>query len=896
MEPKSARQPSSAAEQTAACLPLVECLRAAFSYLRSIQDSGKKALPDNHLELGMSRFISTMITLGAHEQAQKEVAIMKRRLDVLGKRTLEPPAKRTLADLLDFGDAEFSGSILELAASTQLQVLRLIAEMKNSALTEAALPMLRSTCPSSPQHLLHRMSTESSSLKTKAARQLQQFSQTFLSIAPSISSSEDAIAMEIRLSPRPHVAFGYQALAFEYRLYWWSMAGHQADVDEDLLRPFSKCLLAFQRRCPRPTQAVYQLCVESNERLNGLATQQGLTPATASTTPTATIYQALGTIAANTCLHTEASLWFSKLRQRIQPEQDSAARCCSVAARLLASTLKQESVEAAEVEPLLQELLDAMQGPLRGDTSELDDMFDSLCAARRAAVRLLMDNAGPGTKTSEASMKRIVELCRTLAVQFPRFACRWLGKAPPRDGDTKKILRFEQRRQVVSGHGPQILDSATVVIKTLLDEEKISWDEVDTALQSCIALVDGLGEHNLPMPKGDGSNTYHVKVSQLYFLLGNCARRKNDVKLEYRSLKRSIDVAKDRSSKEKERAMLPRKLERYSTICKQGGRQDDARDALKAICTTMVEDGVLAQVAKALNEKSPSIAWAADPRAESLSRTLVAMVKLDKSWNDWTFFLPDLERAAVLEHIVHIILAENTAKCSKVAEMSGSVTDALLRIYSVERFPIRRLRTLLQLMAMALDEKDRFEDLRSQIEQALQGLQAGNAGQDASLSGYMPHLQAYLSSMVAMTSPDSSVSRSELRSAIGIWKRILGGCKTNADLVHVIDYPERSIKHFESLSHFAALKGDTETRVSASELAADVSRLSAEESLRSLLLSYSSLADTYVSLGYESKAEDIFSRVSQLPIDGQSVCGTALANLHLSAVEFYLSTHQRSKA
>ena len=254
------------------------------------------------------------------------------------------------------------------------------------------------------------------------------------------------------------------------------------------------------------------------------------------------------------------------------------------------------------------------------------------------------------------------------------------------------------------------------------------------------------------------------------------------------------------------------------------------------------------------------------------------------------------ERAAVLEHIVHVILAESTSGCSKVTEMSGTLTDALLRIYSAERFPVRRLRTLLQLMAMNLGQKDRFDDLRTQIEQTMGEYQASQLGQDASLISYMPHLQAYFSSMVAITDPDQQISRPELERAVSAWKTILADCKTNADLVSVIDYPDRLLKHFESLTHFAALKGYDETRVAVSELSADMSRLSPEGSLRSLLLSYSNLADTYVSLGYELKAEDIFSRVSQLPITGQPVCGVALANLHISAVEYYLSTNNREKA
>ncbi|KAH6694160.1 separin [Plectosphaerella plurivora] len=875
------------------CLSMAECLRVAFAYLRSLQDAGRKPLPEHQLETGMARFVGAMITLGIHEQAQKELSVLKKRLDAMGKRQIstkaDAAARKTLADLLDFEGATFSGPALELAVTVQIHTIRLISEIKNSALTELALPKLRASYPTSPLNLIRQMASESAEFRTKATRQLHQLSQMLLLIPPNVTTAEDSVAMEARLSPVPTAAIEYHILGLECRLRTWSISKNDGDFDNEILRQLSKCLSAFLRRCPVPTESAYQTCSKAFDRFTAVASERGLQASTDLASPTATIHQTLGAIAERARLWTEAASWFEKLRQIPTTETDSTAKRSVIAARLLSVLVRQPLPWPETVDVLLQELIESMQAPLRGDIVELDDMMESLSATRRLVARSLFQQTDESQDLPESTQG----LSRSFILQFPRFACRWLGKNPGRDADAKKQLRFSKRKILVESFAASFLDSALSVLKSLFDTQKAAWDEVDTTLQHCLNLIEALGETHLPPPK-DRSNTYHVKTSQLYYLAYSHAKRKGDIKTEFRALRRSVDAVKDRSTAEKQRAALSAKLERYSAFCKQNGRQEESKEALKSICTTMVEDGVLTEVATALDDKAPSVVWAANPKTQLLSRTLVSMAKLDQSWSDWTFFLPEIQRAAVLEHIVHMNFTRNATK--EGTTPTASVTEALLRIYSIDKYPVRRLRTLLHLLVVNLDDTPQFDDLRHQVEATFEACGGTDLGSDTTLSTYVPDFRAYFESTVALTSADLGSATSGIESAVSSWQRILSGCKTGADLASVIDDPERLLKHLGSLAQFANLKGIEQLQLSTSETAAQVAHLLSEKSLQSLLTSYAALADTYVSLGYETKAEEVFAKVAKLPIASDDVCFESLANLHLSSVEYQLAVNNPGKA
>ncbi|KAL0930879.1 cell division-associated protein bimb [Colletotrichum truncatum] len=899
---KPAPKPTTTSSPPTTCLATVECLRAAFACLRSLQTSGAVALPELQLESGMSSYVGKLVGLGLQEHALKELNILKRRLEALSTspklklKSSKAAAAETkikgLAELLNFGDAKFSGPTLGLVVSTQIHILRLMSSTKKAAIIEAALPSLASSCPTSPTNLLLESAKESAQAKAKAARQLDLLSQLLLSLAPSVSNKDDDTATDPRLSCSPNTALELQALGLEARLHWWPMAGHKADVDKDIVSPLSRCLTSFIRRGQSDVTGSYRKSLDVFQRVNNMITSQHLKPTLSSKSPLIIIYQALGTAAQAARFYKDSGEWILKIKATLDPESDSAAKCCAIAAQLVAVYGKQVPIPQEQLAKVLAEVIDALQGSLKGDSTDLQELMTNLSGARRSAVGIL------AAKKSEVS-DQIMDSLNKLVLQFPRFSVRWLGKAPTRDSAAKDRVRHEQRRQMLLSSVPQIMDSALMVAKSYIDNSKMTWELLDGLLQECLMLLDSMGDITAPSSKADPSNSHYVKLSHLYYMFFHWYRRNNDGKpgdkTLLRALRRSVDCVKDRPSEEKDKAQTTAKLEYFADLSKHSGRTNDARDALKLICTNMVEDGVLSAVAASLSEKSAAVAWGANVKTETLSRTLGAMVKLDQSWNDWTFFLADIERAAVLERIIQLILSDSSGD-SKSDNIKEPVTEALLRIYSIDRFPVRRLRTLVQLLTMAIGDANHFQDLREQTEAVLEACRTQNLGEDSNLAGYVPDLEAGFLSTLALVESQSEWRTSDFEKSIGAWRTIVSGCQTKEDMLSKVSDAEGLLRQLGAIAEYAKLRGEDEFLLSILTLSANISQKLSDSSTDLLVQAHSNLADQYIHLGYSEKAEEILNKAKEFVQSSGNDVDLAAVNLYVSFTEHELAKQNSDAA
>jgi separase len=408
-------------------------------------------------------------------------------------------------------------------------------------------------------------------------------------LTPSVSSKSDDEALEPKLSISPSASFDIQVLGLESRLQWWIIAGHKGDVDKDILSPFSRCLAAYMRRSGPTDEALYRICVDAFERIQVLVKHKNLTPAASFRSPLASVYQSLGALAREARLFAEAITWTKRLKALMRAGDDSEASRCSVSALLLSLQLKDAS-RFLESEDLLKDVIEGVQGVLKGDSAELEELLTNVGLARRSAMNILV---AQGRNALVDDSKR--NLLESLVLQCPRFCLRWLGKPPASNGSTKDFLRYEQRRQNLTKSVHHFLDSAFMVIKTLIDDQRVSWTQMDSVLGDCLTLLDFMGD--ISNAESSSSSSHHVKISHFYFMQYTLLRQstKDPRNPEpMRALRRSIECIKPRPSKEKEKAQLIMKLERMAEACKALGRVGEALGALQSIRSSLVDDGVLA--------------------------------------------------------------------------------------------------------------------------------------------------------------------------------------------------------------------------------------------------------------------------------------------------------------
>ncbi|AEO57472.1 hypothetical protein MYCTH_2117988 [Thermothelomyces thermophilus ATCC 42464] len=888
---KHARSPSKSSSTTN-LLSTVECARVALAALRQLPASGKITLPDLQLESGMSALVGRLINLNLQEQAVKELRILKRRLEGPSASEAKKAGKsansdckntaRLFSDLLDFGSVKASGARLLLIIATQIQVLRVLAISKKPSAIEAALPYLRQDQASSPINLLLAAAREDGADVSKIARQTETLAQCLLSLTPSVSSKEDGTAQEARLSISPASALELQALALESRLHWWGLAKHKGDAEKNIMVPLYRCLGAYMRRTSETPRSSYVVCSEIFNRIRRQLEAHGFHPAKGSRQPFAGICQTLATLARDAQQMSDAIMWATKLREAMDPAAESIAKTCAVAAQLLSLHLKQPAKYLSD-DQLLKEVVAGIQGPLRGDTAELDELLVNICAVRKGAMHYLLTLARNGDSVSQPRPET-KELLETFILQCPRFCLRWLGKPPGPQGSTKDYLRYDQRRQLMLQYFPHVLDSAFITIKTCLDQSRLAWDLMDSILGDCNTLLEYTGSNSAT---SDPSASYYVKISHFYYLQYSCLRQQStdpkDV-APLRALRRSIECVKHRSSGEKEKARLTLKLERMAELCRTLGRVEEALGALQAIRTSLVEDGVLTSVAKALETKAPAVAWAADEKAEGLSRALLAISKMEHVWIDWTVDLDETERAAALEHRLRFVLLREGSKEGAVSP-EHPVVDALLRIYIPTKYPIRRLRVLLLLLCSALGNLDKAPELLSVAKDAAQVEASGDLGEDSGLVGFLPHLKALHNSLSAAV--DAYRDHQALDACISTWRSIIASCQDKAALETVIDDVPGLLEYLQSVADFLRMKGRDTTLAAVLELAASISRAVEGSKAEEVIQHSSCLALQYTNLGQSLRAEQVFQEVQELISD--ELRSEVLASFHLAFAEHFLA-------
>ncbi|KAI1144049.1 peptidase family C50-domain-containing protein [Hypoxylon sp. FL0543] len=887
--PKLCRSPSLDASSSG-CLSLIECIRVAFSTLMVLDSSKSVQLPELQLETGMSSFVNKLIGLNHFESATRELVVLKRRLERMNNDHVKSTTIRTkpdtsinsktLSDLMDFSKVSATGQLLGLVISTQLQALRIVHGLKKSSHLESILPLLRESCPSSPINLLLQTLKDENPDQTKCARQLENLSQSLLSLTPGVSVKEDDFATEPRLSPSPEVALEVQALGLITRLQSWSVSGRRGDVDKEIVSPLSKCLAAFTRRAPADrfpvASTVFSQVWKRIEKL-------GLRPTESSKSPLAAIYQVLAAASREVGNINEARKWLTKIKFLTNPDEDSAARCCAITAQLLALSLK----ESPQVdESMLTQVSEGLRGTLGGTSAEMDDLLVSVCQLRKSVITLIT-----GRQDNPVSIPQgVAQLLETFIFQLPRFVLRWLGKRPNLGtaSAAKDLVRLNQRRGLLSAYLPFIIDSAMMLAKSLLDDSRLAWDVMDAMLQDCLAILEIMGDLDQPKTKNNLSPSYYVKISHLYYqqhlALRKSASKASDT-TSLKALRKSIDCVRDRSEAEQNQARLLVKWERFAELCRASGRVDDAVDALRSIRDHLVRQDIVSMITTKLATEPWSVAWHQSPEVELLSRTVCNLAKLDRKHNDWTWLLAGPDKATALEHDLYTIISTDQRYRQEFDLLSPPV-KSLLQFYPIDRHPIRRLRTLLQLLTINVGAKDGLVDLRTEVEAVVETINGQDLADDSGLERYVPHLKALAACILSLIDSDFNTPR--VKEALTNWKVMVSKCKSSEQLSAHIDNPSQLLTNLRSFVDFARIKGLETLQIQILELSLSLSKIATDHNIEMLVTQGISLCLQHLNHGWSSKAEKLLGDNQEL-VSRPETARELAVNFHLCAAEYHMS-------
>ena len=877
--------------QSTGCLAVVECASLALACLRSIKGPVQADQTDFQLEHGTLSLVGKLLTLGMHDQTLKQLRIIKSRIDKEPAKDSHKPSAR-ISDLLDFHQS--SKTLLhrlDIVTSYQIQVLKLLAATRKAADIEAAAPLLDETRPNSPTVLLEKLSNGATGKEAeRISRLMATSSQLVLSLAPSIASKEDAIATEASLHPTPLVALDLQCLAFRTQLRWWKLAGYQGKADEEVIAPLGRCLRAFFRRHTslnretfiQVTRKANEIIASTQERHQVLV--QGLT------SPLASIRHTMGK-AAQTCkAYDSAKECFHWLYSHVDRKTDSAVQVCTVTARLLAVSLKNDQVNP-EIERLLEEVIEGLEENLSGTSIDLNELFDALLATRRSVVGVLMkEKQGVASSLEQVSAPQKQRL-RQFLLNFPRFLRRWLGSSPSQGASAKIAIQYEQRRQLLLPPVGQIMDATFMIVKGGFDCKNLDLQQIDGILQDCATLLSSVTDCSLAPSRLEQLEAHSMKLSGLYFSMFTALRQTPTDKGEDKrqiilTAERSVDALRGCNSKNKQKAQFVTKLELLGDLYKSYGKNEDALRVVRSACRHLVDEGVLSSITSDLACRPPVEAWNADVRTSSLSRALRSMTRLDTSWNEWTFFMAEHERAAVLEHLI-LSGSSLQHKPKELLQFCDPTVTTLLRLYTLKKYPIRRLRVLLYIQYQNVGNVEQLDDISASIDETESHLDAVKQSEDRNLTQFIPHWRTYRKFVLLLARGAAELGAGSLEAAVTEWTDMLRDCQTKEDLMNIVDDPLTLLDQLNVMEQYAGLKGQSRLQLSILYLLKRISSLLENSSQVNCAISNSLIISRLVRYGRLEEAGTIMDEARKVLDQTPNPPKNDVLWFHLSEVEYW---------
>ncbi|KAH7078885.1 peptidase family C50-domain-containing protein [Paraphoma chrysanthemicola] len=853
-----------------------ECARTAFAYLGTLEATkvlGKDS-QELQLENGILALVGKLVALGLDSLAVKEMRHLKKRLEVYlgqGKGTQRPASrsvekesacsttgeKESLASLLHFPALEPTSPAIPIIASLQTYALRTIARLNRPRIVEATYEHLKLSNPSSPANLIHSTATTATS-QPKAARQLESLAQTILALCPNISSTHD----DKPLQASPETVLLLQHLAFKIRKDWWTLVKHQGKYEQEILEPFSKCIVAFARRSQLSPKKKYALAESLYTDLSGVqqcANATGGAVAMANNT-LSSLAQAAG--------QSEDALRWLGTSKAASPstttEVKQTARIVRIATVSIEAFVKGEG--RADLQEVITSALEGLGGGLGGSIVDLDALFLEANALRRAAMRLLMGSSLPNHDTDLPSIRR---LAIDVIASSVHFTARMAGSSHLDTLDTKAQQRNTERMTMVWKCTKSVIDSVLVCCKEVVDSSD-HWKRLDLMLQECSHILHRFEEEialgiDLDPQGNELVQTLSVKLSNAYWAV-HLQLRKAKLSSETiaTAMQRSINLIHTGGHTVKEAGHLPMKLESLGDLLESLGSVEKSRKAFGECISAHLESDVGQTLSDAAAKYSIQKIFDNTGPLGTAARVVKSyhrgFIKSGgpKSGETAFFDNPELQpaiRGALLELQLGLYirtLSKNRHWDSSLDASIRSLVERLQHLYSPKIYPVRNLRLDILLLQVRQRLPHVVPTDMLEFDASEETAISARESKDVGLAEYEAHLKALLSLKTSMnqdTPPESVV-----KGCLSTWETLLDRVKSWKALVDYVDDIEYWISELQGSVAFLNAKGEEYLALPVLQLLLRVNGMREDPDASDLVGASCALGLQFLRLGYTGKA------------------------------------------
>lgn len=915
-----------------------ESARVAFAALRSMhaRSPAGNGTPSVQLESGMSALIGKLIALGFDDLALKELRILKTRLDqslaslsaneeteqiqpqkpVEGKQTSRQG--ETLSGLLKFQVSNASSPLLALIVASQLQALKLIALKSSCHGVEAAVKHLQLCIPYSPANLIDRQIDSSSDSRTKAARHLELLAQSINALGANRSTSKDKENSGSSRSLSPHATLSVQTLALEVRLRSWKISGHRADILKELIQPFVRNLGSFRRLCTLPPKEKYQL---AKTAFQSIFTDPELVKIPTSTSieyPSRAnsildLYQLLADLAQECSSYEDAVQWLQSSTKLLSGSPVSSPRLCASFCRI-ASVRLRALINDTDDGRLLHSLFDAaesLQGDIKGEWAELEDLLLAVTSLRRSAFSIIQDHQKSLDKNNPEKDSEILDICSKLISLGVKFLIRFLGRTPGPRTDEKAVFRHEQQRTLVWNNAGPFFESVAAMARFSVASSKDDWERLDAALHECTKLAATLIDfepHEISGSTDQGLKELNlVPLSNAYWYRYKNLKQNGGSDQQIRkALFLSTDILKNRPHSEKMAGGLPLKLERSGVVHEASKEFVNAAklyaEALQlqmagGLLRLAADDAATRPLSEVLGEKSDQCL---------LGRLLLAYPRVTLQIDGQTSELEPIfddgglsagERGLLLEQQLAALIStlHIQSLSSTISGVLQSLTRKIFTVYTESEFPIRRLRVSIRLLRIHLTNSLAVEPeiMKQILSSTAPTLDPEHLNSDAGLCNFASHLLSTRALCVNLRAENIDVEG--LEGLLASWSSMLRNCSDSASLQSQVDEISEWTLQLQSLADYLEMHGLGLHRVPVLHILIMAYEIMTPIEPSIIVSLYSALGLQYVRLGYSSQAGHILHKALRYPVDSE-ISWQATLRWNLVSAEYALGLGDVIKA
>ena len=898
-----------------------KCGSIAFAILRAVgsQEGSQRQVPHLQLEQGMSVFIGKLIALGLYDTAMEELQVLKTRLDTFKAPLTQrngnsrPPGKvsrkgtsgadrQPLPDLLLFENTKASGQLLNLVITFQLQVLRVIAASKSSNVLESAIKYLDLKCPSSPARFIEQqIDHQSQQSMNKAAQQLESLSKLLSRLWMGLGSDERRQTSSEDLSPS--VEFQYRNLVLEIRLKWWKLAGHHGDALEHVAKPSEEHVASFRRHCTWTETEKYN---HTQDHIKRLLSQ--LHSLRAEKTSIRSVEQALSKLqlllsdTAQACSDFSlADQWLNEAYRYLRLASAPKSQICTFMCKRASLSVQSQTGDGDKqsIISAMKDLSAALDQDLGADPGELIEVVSALNGFRKSVLALVRTN----TKTPEAMFEVTVHGSRIFSAGIVLLSSIIMSHQKLPDGQSTQSPSLSARQLVLALSTP-FIESLAFLSKMSANCSSKDWESLAFGLRCGVEIAQKLNKESQLERAGpmetSGTTSCFVSVSNAYWCRFLHQRQQGARYAELQiSLAASIDAIKHQATWIQDAALLTAKLEKRASLYESAKEYFEAAEVYAEIVKVLIANGSLTLATTAAATRSLRGVRKSSAAFGLLSSSLQGYVQNMCNLSTGAHASPSIfdpaelatsERGIILEYQL-IAFGQSSTRCDRPTlslQLIEKLASALLSIYRVQEYPIRRLRVSMMLMQLMTSYRSSLNlDKHGRLSQDLLDIESRHPlGQDMGLERYRDHLCRSQELCNILSNKVTDVEC--LDQILALWTNLLQNHKDWTSLESCVDDVEAWMLQLEILVDYLEVRGLELQRISALKIMVNLHEIATPVQPEALIAKLNALGAHYTRLGFSSHAGMVLHRAQQY-ISATAISPPIVIGWHLVYAEYLLS-------